>query len=534
MSHNLLKCRFTNSALIAALRHLVLFPDAPATIGQNPNRDLRLSKSAVALDVRTVRNEMNISIWIRLLIPALVCGLVSAVLSYWVVGEVASAAFVVGACVLAATAMTALLSRNEQEASAQLRNPELRGSAADGTGIFGKILTEALSRLERCEAAADDASRLKTELEARTHVRQKQILRLDAVLQSLDDPVMITDARGRLQYCNHAASRLFQSISDQAEVEQPDLDVIPDLKQLFEETRKRNAATDTRTTEFECEAAGEPMAFRATATNVYDQDGTLLGVAAVLCDIREERVAKTRHAEFVSSVSHELKTPMASIKAFVELLQDGDVTEPEEQKELYGFIDSQIDRLTRLVNNMLNLARIESGVIKIQREDCELNDVLHNALSVVQPMAEEKQIRVISELSELYMAVHIDKDMFGQAIINLLSNAAKYTPEGGEIRLRSRMEEGQAVIEVRDTGMGMPEDSLPHIFDRFYRVPENNKAAAGTGLGLALVHYIVTGVHNGNIDVESTVNEGTCFLVTVPLGHRDQCRMKHDMPLCTV
>src|SRR5690606_21104867 len=151
------------------------------------------------------------------------------------------------------------------------------------------------------------------------------------------------------------------------------------------------------------------------------------------------------------------------------------------------------------------LTRVESGVIKVQREDCELNDVLHKAFGVVQQLAAEKQIRLIPELSELYLAVHLDRDLFGQAVINLLSNAVKYTPAGGEVRLRSRMDEDQAVIEVRDTGMGIPAESLPRLFQRFYRVPENNHAAAGTGLGLALVHYIVAELHNGSIAIDSVV-----------------------------
>ena len=143
-------------------------------------------------------------------------------------------------------------------------------------------------------------------------------------------------------------------------------------------------------------------------------------------------------------------------------------------------------------------------------------------------------IKVISELSDMYLAAHIDQDLFGQAVINLLSNAVKYTPQGGELRLRSRMDEGDAVIEVRDTGMGIPTDSLPHIFDRFYRVEQNNKAAQGTGLGLALVHYVVTDVHGGHIDVQSEVNTGTCFTIRIPLGHKGQPRREQERVLASV
>ncbi len=196
----------------------------------------------------------------------------------------------------------------------------------------------------------------------------------------------------------------------------------------------------------------------------------------------------------------------------------------EERVELCKYIDQQVDRLTRLVNHMLNIARIESGVIRVQREDSELNEVLSNAIQVVRPSADEKEIQVIEELSDLYLATHIDRDLFGEAIINLLSNAIKYTPAGGEVRLRSRLDEDQAVIEVRDNGMGIPPESLPRLFSRFYRVPQNCGAASGTGLGLSLVHGIVTELHNGSIQVTSKVGEGSCFTVRIPFGHLNSGR----------
>ncbi|HCO26363.1 MAG TPA: hypothetical protein DIT97_26350, partial [Gimesia maris] len=269
--------------------------------------------------------------------------------------------------------------------------------------------------------------------------------------------------------------------------------------------------------------------YRAIATNLTDENQVALGTVVVVENIGVEADEKTQHAEFVSSVAHELKTPMSGIKAYIEMLIDGDC-EPEEADELYGFINDQIDRLTRLVNSMLNLARIESGVVEIKRHDHELNDILKTAADVISPTAIEKDIKFTAELSDMYLPVFVDKDMLGQAIINLLSNAVKYTPNGREVRLRSRMEDTTAVIEVRDTGLGIPENSLPHIFDRFYRVPENNRSAAGTGLGLALVHFIVTNVHNGSISVQSQVDEGTCFTVTIPLGHKEQKRKKQLAP----
>lgn len=480
--------------------------------------------------------KMENPVWLPLLVPSLAVSAASAISAYFVLGNLGAAALTAGACMICAIGNGLVIASNERRASAQLRRPELRGSRVGKTGVFSGLLTEAIELVESLERDNEAVTRCKAESEARTHVRKKKRRRIELALDCLDHPVLITDARDQVQFANMPCRRLFPQANDAPNNENipPTLDVnqIPPLQALLEETRTRNAATEQRDAEFDWDNGTESIAYRATATNVYDDEGGLLGAVTILHDIRDEQEQNTRHAEFVSSVCHELKTPLASIKAFVELLMDGEVTDENEKLELYGFIDMQIDRLTRLVNNMLNLSRIESGVIKINREDCELNEVLHKALSVVKPTAEEKQIRVISELSDLYLPAHIDQDVFGQAVINLLSNAIKYTPQGGEVRLRSRMDEGQAIIEVRDNGMGIPAESLPHIFERFYRVPQNNKAAAGTGLGLALVHYIVTELHNGKISVDSTVDKGTCFTATIPLGHIDQSRKKQETALC--
>ena len=291
------------------------------------------------------------------------------------------------------------------------------------------------------------------------------------------------------------------------------------LKSLVESVRSRSAAADKRTAELELKCSGELITYRAEAANLYDDDGRQTSVSIVLSDIREQVLETAKQAQFVSSVSHELKTPLASIRAYTELLMD-DVDDPDERLELLQFIDEQVDRLTRLVNNLLNFARVESGVIKVQREDVDVNRIARKALEVVATAAKEKQIAIVDELSDLYLPAHLDVDLFGQAIINLLSNAVKYTPKGGQIRLRTRMQDTEAVIEVQDNGMGIPVDALPRLFERFYRVPQNSKAAPGTGLGLALVKYIVTNIHDGAISAASQVNQGSLFSIRIPLGHR--------------
>jgi two-component system phosphate regulon sensor histidine kinase PhoR len=476
-----------------------------------------------------------------LFVPAIACAAVLGIAAYFTLGSALAAGIACGTAAVVSAVQAWLIGRWRRAAGARLRNRELRAESASDSGLFADLLTESLVLLESAESEAQGAARARLQQETRAKVRQQHSRRLEAALDLVDQPLFVTGHRDELCFANAAARKLFDSLGpvpdnasrsdgeNRGSTTEPaaaSLSRFPVLARLVEQTRTRNTATDQRTVEFETDAGGTASAYRATATNRAGDDGAPHCVITVLEDISHERREKTRHAEFVSSVCHELKTPMASIKAFVEMLLDGDVPDADEQRELFGFIDAQVDRLTRLVNNMLNLSRIESGVIKLERQDCELNEVLEKALGVVRPTADEKQIRVVGELSDMYLAVHIDKDIFGQAVINLLSNAVKYTPTGGEVRLRSRLADGEAIIEVRDTGMGIPAASLPRIFERFYRVPENNKAASGTGLGLALVHYIVTELHNGAIAVESTVGVGSCFTVRIPLGHHQRSQKR--------
>lgn len=459
--------------------------------------------------------------------PALSVGVAGAGIS-----AIVSPGAIVPSCValsaVAGSVLTAAwVHRGQQEAKARLQNPELAGSRNAG-GIFGEVTQAAVTLLQRYEGELQKLSSAKGELEIAAKLQKKQARRLDASLRAIDQPVVLCDTRDHVLFANAAARILgiAESESVTPSGTYGDLSKLVAFQQIVHDTRTRAAAAPRRTAELTFTVQQQPVPYRAIVTALFDDQGELLGTLAVLTDVREEKSAKARHAEFVSSVAHEFKTPMASIKAFLELLVDGDISEPDEQKEMYEKIDSQVDRLNRLVGNLLNLARIETGAVKVSREDCDLNDVVQRAAEVVKPLAEERGQQFVADLSQLYLPVHVDRDLLGQAIINLMSNAVKYTPEKGRITLSSHMEELEAIISVEDTGYGIPPESLPKIFDRFYRVPEHQHAAKGTGLGLAFVQSIVQDLHNGRIEVESTVGVGSKFLMRIPLGHQDSKRVK--------
>jgi two-component system phosphate regulon sensor histidine kinase PhoR len=227
---------------------------------------------------------------------------------------------------------------------------------------------------------------------------------------------------------------------------------------------------------------------------------------------REKEVAEMKN-DFVSNVSHELRTPLASIKAYVEMLIDGETTDERMRRDFYEVIQNEANRLSRLIDNILNISRIESGLVKVNRRPLSLMVLLKEAVEVIRPQANQKQISIDEQIPPAVYQTVADRDMLYEALLNLLSNAVKYTPEGGRITVAAGADESRKVVVARvsDSGVGIPAKDLPYIFDKFYRAESNNRMAKGTGLGLSLVKHIIEAVHHGRLFVESHVGKGSTF-----------------------
>jgi two-component system phosphate regulon sensor histidine kinase PhoR len=201
------------------------------------------------------------------------------------------------------------------------------------------------------------------------------------------------------------------------------------------------------------------------------------------------------------------------------MLIDGEVEAESSKQEFYEIIASEADRLHRLIENILNISRIESGVVKVVREPISLTSVAKQVMDVAAPQARLKNITVKECLAPVYYQVEADHDMIYQAILNLVSNAIKYTPDNGEVTVSVSVDErrGVAVCEISDNGLGIPTDDLPHIFDKFYRVQANKKLANGTGMGLTLTKHIIETVHEGKLSVTSEQSKGSSFSFELPI-----------------
>jgi two-component system phosphate regulon sensor histidine kinase PhoR len=219
-------------------------------------------------------------------------------------------------------------------------------------------------------------------------------------------------------------------------------------------------------------------------------------------------------------VSHELKTPLASINAYAEMLVDGEAEDTETIQQFCSVIQGQAQRLNRLIEDILNISRIESGLIKVSKETHSLALVVRDSVEMITSYAAEKNITVHSPAPILYDQVYIDRDMVSQVVVNLLSNAVKYTTGGGTVTVNSELNEseGRIKVTVTDTGVGIPAEDVDHVFDKFFRVEANNKYAKGTGLGLNLVKQIVETVHGGSVFVTSVQGQGSTFGFELPLS----------------
>ena len=362
-----------------------------------------------------------------------------------------------------------------------------------------------------------------TSLEVRCRRATVQAEHVKQILSGLADPIIAIDDYDEIVLANRSAEELFDIQPESTERRAlAQLVHCQKLVQLLTSTRQRKAAVH-RTDEVEItDADGRSHWYRATAVKMAARgesaghETVADGAVAMLRDIGDQKALQKRNAEFVSSVSHEMKTPLAGIKAYVELLADGDAEDEATREEFLSVINGQTDRLQRLVDNLLNLARIEAGVISVSKENRSLNELLDEALHVVQPSAEAKNITLTAEFSPMYLGVLADRDMLLQAAINLLSNAIKYTPNGGKVTLRSRAADDQVRFEVQDTGVGLSEEDCRRVFEKFYRVKKDKDMASGTGLGLPLAKHIVEDVHGGKLTVESVLGQGSAFIVTLP------------------
>jgi two-component system phosphate regulon sensor histidine kinase PhoR len=235
-------------------------------------------------------------------------------------------------------------------------------------------------------------------------------------------------------------------------------------------------------------------------------------------DVTQQKLAEEMRDQFVDTATHELRTPLANIKAYAETLALADVIDVEQQKQFLNTINSEATRLARFVDDLLSVSSMELGSLSLNKQVTDLGRMLSEVLTKIRPQIEEKQLTLEVALPEKMPEPELDKDKISAVLVNLLGNAVKYTPEGGRVTFRVNVTDQQIDIAVEDTGVGIAAEELPKVFEKFFRSQDPRvQEQTGTGLGLALAHEVVR-LHGGRITVESELNKGSTFSVLLPLA----------------
>lgn len=374
-----------------------------------------------------------------------------------------------------------------------------------------------------CTQAWNERHELMTgirDLEVAHRATQAEQTQLTGVLDAINDAIIVTDPFDEIMLVNEAAGQLLEVDIEQSkrrhirEVSGDDR-----IRQAIIDTREAGSLRNSKHFEHEIETSGRFVPYEVTISCIPNLQGGVGAVVAVLHDLSREREISQMKSDFVSKASHELRTPLSSIRAYVEMLVDGEATDEEARREFYGVIQNETDRLGRLIDNMLNISRIEAGIVQIEREDVDMAELINRAIETLEPQAKLKNQTLHNKIAPVALSVEGDGDMLYQVILNLGSNAVKYTPEGGRITFSADSDNltRSAVVSVTDTGFGIPPDAIPKLFDKFYRVESFKRVAKGTGLGLNLCKHIVETVHHGQIGIESELGMGSRFWFSIPM-----------------
>jgi two-component system phosphate regulon sensor histidine kinase PhoR len=330
--------------------------------------------------------------------------------------------------------------------------------------------------------------------------------RLEATLTQMTDGVLIVDAQGRIQMSNPAAEKVF---GEGETLVGKSISIALRHHQLIETWRKCQQSGTVQSDSVELPVTHKFLQLIA----IPDQHAS--GAILLIQDLTRIRRLETVRRDFISNISHELRTPLASLKALTETLQDGALEDPNAAHRFLGRIQTEVDALTQMATELLELSRIESGQVPLELKLLPPSHLLHSAADRMKMQAERAGLTLAENCPDDLPLIQADMPRLEQVLVNLIHNAVKFTPPGGEVVLTASLDGRFVRFAVRDTGPGIPADDLPRIFERFYRV-DRSRTGGGTGLGLSIARHLVE-AHGGRIWAESREGEGSTFYFTIPV-----------------
>ncbi len=358
---------------------------------------------------------------------------------------------------------------------------------------------------ELAQAFKDMATQLRSQIGA----LQAEQGKLAAVLAGMTDGVAIVDADGKIQLINPAAKRMFQ-VSESEALGHSVVEVLRH-HQLVELWQRCSETSEQQSTTLELSV--EHLFLQSIALPLGEaMQGSIL---LLFQDLTQIRRLETIRRDFVSNVSHELRTPLASLKALAETLNEGALEDPPAARRFLLRMDTEIDTLTQMVQELLELSRIESGRVPLKRRPRSPMELLQAPVERMRLQAERAGLNMSLECTEDLPAVSADAERITQVLVNLLHNAIKFTPPGGQITVSAKKQGEWVVFSVQDSGVGIPSQDLTRIFERFYKA-DRARSGGGTGLGLSIARHVVE-AHGGRIWVDSIKGQGSTFYFTLPV-----------------
>ena len=367
-------------------------------------------------------------------------------------------------------------------------------------------------------ALQKEAAFLRQEREKSLHDIATEKSKIKTIIHSMGDGVLVCDQDGSLVLTNPAANRMLQLSEDHllgkllTEVHLP-----PELASAIDKNLKTAENTFTSISQELSVGAAEEVHLRAHTAPVRNDIGEIMGAVTVLQDITYLKELDKMKSEFIAMVAHELRAPIAAVEQQLTVILNkmaGEVTEKQEQ--LLSRAKERTKGLLDLIKDLLDLSKIEAGKMVQYKEPLSLYDVIQRVVDLMRAEAEHKKIDLQFIGSAETPLIHADRNSMEEVFTNLISNAIKYTPEKGEVRVALGEERGFVKASVADTGIGIEEENLPRIFDKFFRVKtKETRQIIGTGLGLSIVKSMVA-AHLGSISVESKAGAGTTFTILLP------------------
>ena len=331
---------------------------------------------------------------------------------------------------------------------------------------------------------------------------------LATVLTNLTDGVVMTDAEEKLLLTNPAAERLFNFKKENVNGH-PLIEAVHDYE-IDEIVKKCLSTTHEQTAQLETNG----RFIRVIAVPITT--GRSYSTLVLFQDLTELRTLQTMRRELIGNISHDLRTPIAGIKAMVETLQDTAIDDKQVALDFLTRINGEVDRLTQMVTELTELSHIETGKAELRRVPTNLNYLIEEVVGQMRPQAESKPVTITTDFNSNLPVIKVDKDRIRQTLTNLVHNAIKFNNPGGKVTITTTFDNESAIVSMSDTGIGISKEDLPHIFERFYKA-DKARSQGGSGLGLAIAKHTIQ-AHGGSISVKSEEGKGTTITFDLPLN----------------